>query len=1471
MITMRCKNLCLLTAFSLLGGVSAIAQTGKEWDDIKVTSVNRELAHALAVPEGYSLSLDGTWKFKWVGTPTSAKAEWCAEDYADAAWDNISVPSSWQVYGLNNKKNWDKPLYVNVGYPFSYDDKTYSIMAGRPGWFTYKDAMTNPVGTYRRKFTLPEEWKDREVYARFNGVGHGYYLWINGKRIGYSEDSYTPSEFRITDYLKEGENVIALQVYRFTGGSFLECQDYWRLTGIQRHCMLWSAPKTQIRDYFFTTDLDDNYVNAKANVEARLQGAAVSGARLQVRIMDGSKLLAENEAEVTSMKKVNVAIDVKAPRLWSAETPNLYDLHVILKDGKGNTVDERIQKVGFREVSVRKDGALLINGRRMVFHGVDRHDISPVNGRAITDEEIEKDIICMKRLNINAVRTSHYPNDPVFYELCNKYGIYVLAEANVECHANTGLSSVEVFRKAMSERSANHVRWYRNFPCIFMWSLGNESGGGNNFATARDSIKNLDKTRLVHYEGNSGYGDVNSNMYPSTGTVEWMAKQGKPYIVCENSHSMGNSMGNQREYFDLYEKYPALTGEFIWDFKDQGILTKSSNGKQYWAYGGDFGDNPNSGNFCINGIVQPDLSWTAKTYNVKKIYQPIEFKIKASPDKAVQNGMISVLLKNKLAFESSEYLHLNFAFYEENRLVGTGELDNVVNAGDSITVSIKAPEAMDPAKEYFIEFGATLRQSTLWAEAGYVVANEKLPINVARKPMYKAPDEGELSVSATTSLLTVKGESFTAQFSKTSGTLSSYKLGATSIIDKPLALNLFRLPTDNDGHMTSTWDNMGIVKLSVKVNSFDYKVSEDGKTVDVSIVDTYTTSKSGDKFSVQHLFKVSADGVIMANTLILPATDGAILPKIGLRTEMPSAMENLTWFGRGPWDNYRDRKESCLPGIYQSTVKDQYENYIMPQEHGTKQEVRWMALTNDKGEGMLFVAPDQMAASAVHFRAEDNYTNGGSRTKHSYEFKSCAPTIVSLDARTRGLGNASCGPEVLDKYELKASRTEFRYILMPLDGSHRVNGDDNLTLDRLCQKARVDMPICQPVSCARNESTGKISLSTQTQGAKIFYSIDGGETYQPYTTAFALNNGGTVMCYCEADGLYQSAVTSYSFSVFINRSAWKLVSYDSQHGGNEASKAFDGNFGTFWHTEYSGSTPAYPHQLVIDMAKTYEITGFTYTGRSDGSENGMVKDYEVYVSNSQYVWGQPVAKGSFAKTSSTQKVNFSKPVEGRYLMFTAKSEVNGNAYASASDINIITNGVVESPTETACTRITSGSTYLIQDVSSGLYLCYNASTKLYELQPLDADNISATFLFKPTAVAGFRNYYTLYTNKLYMQKSAANDWDITAATSAGRVDAWIQFEQVNKERETYLRCVWKGSNYVNLDKHTAGSQIFSNKSTPNLFRLVTKAEATAIDVVPSALDANAPYFNLQGVKVGTDASKLPGGIYIHNGKKVMVK
>ena len=1261
----------------ILSGLFALAAnaqtTGTEWDNPKITSVNREEAHTISIPfakaadvaanditaSPYYKSLDGKWKFFWVKNPSQALKTMCAKDFNDASWTDIDVPSSWQVWGLHNNKNWDKPLYCNVAYPFSYNESTYSVMADRPGWFQYNSNMPNPVGTYRKTFTVPDEWAGRDVYVRFNGVGHGYYIWINGERIGYSEDSYVPSEFNITPYLVEGENTIALQVYRFTSGSFLECQDYWRLTGIQRHCFLWAAPKSQIRDYFFTTDLDAQYVNAKANVKVALSNyEGMAGGRVEARIEENGTLIASASKDVTSSNNLSIDMNVENPKKWSAETPDLYDLILTLYDKDGKAVDIRGGKVGFREISI-SNGILLINGKHVIFHGVNRHDFSAENGRAISDREIEQDLLTMKRLNINAIRTSHYPNDPVFYDLCDKYGFYLIAEADVECHAAMKLSSVATFRPAMVERSENQIKWHRNHPSICIWSFGNESGNGNNFQYVANAVKALDKTRPTHYEGNSDYADLNSNMYPGLGQVEWMAQQNKPYIVCENSHSMGNSMGNVREYFDLYEKYPRLTGEFIWDFKDQGLLAKDATGKEYFAYGGDFGDNPNDGNFCINGLVKPDWSLTAKSYNTKKIYQPLEFKKVKATDRAV-----SFLLKNKQGFlPSSAYDIFYEIMWENGEVIDKGCIDAVVAAGDSTTVSLETGVfAMDCDwdQEMFVRFYAAQKDDTPWAEKGYIVAEEKVAIKTPVADNFNVAEAVDgcdaINVTDDAQAITLEGNNFTMKFSKTLGTISEYTYNGTKLIDGAMRLNAFRLPTDNDGSKTGTWDNMGLRKLTIKGTSASFTKSEDGKTVSLTFASTHTGSSSA-IFNVDLNFIVCADGTVMVNSFIRPSCNGVIIPKLGFRIEMPSGMEQFSWFGRGPWDNYRDRKEACFPGIYSSTVTDQYENYVKPQEHGTKQEVRWMALRNDAGDGLLFSCPDQMAGSAVHFRPEDNYTNGSTRAKHPTQFKKCAQTIVNLDAATRGIGNNSCGPDVLDKYELKAANTPFRFFIMP------VTKDTDIA-----KAARVAMPVAQPVNVQR-QANGAVKMTTATKNATIYYSIDGGE-YKKYVSAFANSSACEIKAYCEAADLLPSLEVSYTLDAFVNRASWKVVSVDSQHSGNEAAKVFDNNNSTFWHTEYSGSEPSCPHTLVIDMVKSYKVTAFTYLPRQDGSENGMVKDYEIYLSTDGKTWGSPVVSGSFTKDRTMQIAKLARAKEGRYIKFVAKSEVNGRAWTSIAELGI---------------------------------------------------------------------------------------------------------------------------------------------------------------------------------------------------------
>lgn len=1244
----------------------------KAWDDVTVTQINREEAHTLAIPfasEGevynktieespYYLSLNGIWKFKWAKDPDGRPAGFQEPGFNTADWDDISVPAVWQLYGVKNGKNWDKPLYVNTRYPFSYDSN-YSVMADRNQRMTYNNEMKNPVGSYRREFTLPANWKGRDIYVRFNGAGPGYYLWVNGKQVGYSEDSYLPSEFNITPYVQEGKNSISVQIYRFTSGSFLECQDYWRFSGINRDVFLWSAPKTQIRDYFFQTDLDAQYKDAKVKIDIELTGKALASGTLTAKILDkNQKVVVQKELSGAKVGSNTLEMDVTNPDKWSAEMPNLYSLVLTLREGN-QTLDIRGGKVGFKEVGIGPKGELLINGKRMVFHGVNRHDHSEIGGRTLTKAEMEMDVKTMKRLNINAVRTSHYPNNPYFYDLCNTYGLYVLAEANVETHGNMGLSGVELFRKPMVERNHNHVKWMRNQVAIFMWSYGNESGGGNNFEYVEKAIKALDKTRLTHYEGNSRWSDVSSTMYANYDNIKRIGEDRlketnpRPHIQCENSHAMGNAMGNVREMFDLYEKYPSLTGEFIWDWKDQSLKmpVPDKPGQFFWAYGGDFGDNPNDGSFCTNGVIFADYTLSAKSYNTKKIYQPVVFSMK-------EDGK-TVVLQSKLAFKTTAHLAMGYTLLEEGKVVGSGKLDVVLQPGEIREVVIAGlPQNPNKEAEYFVRFSATQKEATWWAEAGYEVASEQVRLQSATKPLYRLPEGGKLTVQESPEAITVSGANFAAVFSKEAGTLSSYTYNGKQLVASPLALNLFRLPTENDKAQAGSWDNMGIRTLKVQAGSWSIGITGSDALVDLSITNRYTAN-GPNQYTVKMAYKVASDGTLFVDAIFLPDAKGAILPRIGYRMEMPGLFEQLSWYGRGPWESYADRKEACFEGVYSSTVTEQWERYVLPQETSNKEEVRWMSLTDASGAGLLIVAPQLMSASATHFRPEDLYTRSGVRAKHSYEAAFCENTVVSLDARMRGLGNASCGPDVMEKYELKADNTLFQAIIMPLS--------EKMSAEKLSEKARVSSPVAMPVTMLQDKK-GMITLSTATPKGQIFYRVDQA-AFAPYTAPFALLQGGHVEAFTRAEGYMESAKSAVDFDLFIDKSAWEVVRVSSQANGDEGKNAIDGDINTKWHTAFGANEPRPPHEIVVDMKKPLKIEAFLYTGRSDG-DNGMIRDFDLYLSNDPNVWGEPVVSSRFANTGAMQVIPVPGKPEARYFKLVAKSEVRNRAWACAVELGV---------------------------------------------------------------------------------------------------------------------------------------------------------------------------------------------------------
>ena len=1499
---MKRKNLFI--AAVMLTGMAA-AQTLNEWDDINVNSLNRQRAHTLDVPmesaeaalqaytptkaleaSPYVLSLNGTWKFKWVGTPDQASKTFFQDSFNANAWDDIEVPSTWQVYGMRNGKAWDKPLYVNIAYPFSYNDQTWSVMADRPGWFTYTGTKKNPVGSYRREFTLPDNWDGRDVFLRFNGAGHGYYVWLNGQFVGYAEDSYLPSEWNVTDKVRKGVNNLSVRVYRFTSGSFLECQDYWRLTGITRDVFLWSAPKTRVRDLFFrTTELRNNNTEASALLTVSLGGQKPSGATLKAELKDGGNVLATKSVNVSKTEDVDIEFpSISGITPWSAELPKLYDLVVTLQQN-GKTTDIRALKVGLRTVSVRKDGALLVNGNRVIFHGADRHDFSEMGGRTLTKAEIETDLLQMKRLNVNGIRTSHYPNNPYLYDLCDRLGLYVLAEANVECHGNTGLSSIETFRPAMTERSVRHVLTFRNHPAIVIWSAGNESGGGNNFQSVMDSINRLDPTRLTHYEGNSTWSSVTSTMYGNVGHMESIGQErlrdfqnGKsgirPHVQCENTHAMGNSMGNQREFFEIYEKYPALCGEFVWDWKDQGLrmsatgqpLTFEAKGRagktdvvstlaptkgEYWAYGGDYGDNPNDGNFCCNGVVLADNAPTSKSYNMKKIYQPITFSMKSA-----EEGIFT--LKSKLQQRVLDDVNIAYSILEDGIEVSKGSLADIsLGIGESIDVTIPEVKTIvanpsKPKAEYFIRFSATQKHATEWADAGFEVATEGIQLRYAtdRKP-YATTSNQELTISGTSNTVRVSGENFVVRFRD--GLLQSYLLDGKQLLAAPLTFQAFRVPTDNESGKAETYDNLGLRNLSLTAGKWETTKAEDGKSVTLSNTNTY---KGGNdtKFTVQQHFIVMSDGTVIVNVTMDPSCKGVELPRLGMRTELPAGTENMRWLGCGPWDSYRDRKDATHVGLYHSTVDAQWTNFVKPQETGNKEDVRWLAVNNEEGRGMLFVAPNLMAASVGHWRAEDIYKNRNDRKKHPNEVSFCKPTVVNLDAYQRALGNNSCGPDVLDKYKIRADKTMFSFLMIPLS--------EPQTDEQLAERARVASPVSSFVTITSNK--GIVTLTTADENATIHYSINGGEE-MVYTTPINLPNGGVIRTYSTADGLQPSPVNEQTIGMYVDKSKWTVLSVSSEQGGNEAAKnVIDENPGTIWHTQYNPERPSCPHEIVIDMKTYYKAMKFVYQGREDMG-NGRVANYEFYVSASPTVWGPPACSGTLQNSSEVQEIDLpSRPI-GRYFRFIVTSTHDNQGYASAAEIGIIPEEKTSKPETQAAAFSTSSSSsyYYLREKTSGLYLHYTPGSGegAFTLGEVTTNNVNDfSYRFQFGKVNKYTAYYTLKTRDP-QRNVTVSGWHVNATETADAKahDQWVLVEQL-PDQSIRLRGAEHGMEYFNFDSRKAGSFIYSNKKTGAEFEVILQSKiddvVPVVDIKKESSHTSTEYYDLEGRRLPSASQGL---------------
>ena len=1041
-----------------------------DWENEQVFGVNKEPAHATYIPYAsleqaqadvaeyspFYITLNGTWKFNWVKHPDMRPMDFYKTDFDVSYWDDIPVPSNWQMQGYGT------PIYTNVTYPFAKDWP--NIMTPVPEHWTKHD-LPNPVGSYRRNFDVPKDWSGREIFLHFAGVKSAMTVWVNGQKVGYSQGSMTPAEFDVTKYVKPGENILAVEVYRWSDGSYLEDQDMWRFSGIYRDVFLYATPAVHVRDFFVRSELSDDFKSAtflfKGNVKNYASTSEAVGAVDIYLVADGEPLgdpiisTPIKMPPISREKVVDLQTTIPNPQLWSAEIPNLYSVIIVLRDGEKKIAEVLTTPFGFRKVEI-KDAQLWVNGESVLLKGANRHEHDPYDGRAISLQRMIQDITLMKQFNCNVVRTSHYPDNPEWYKLCDQYGLYVVAEANIESHGygygKASLAKQPEWEAAHVDRMVSSVQRDKNHPSVIIWSMGNEAGGGPNFEACYEAAKAIDPTRPIHYERYNDIADIESTMYPS---VEALARAGKkksekPFFMCEYAHAMGNAVGNLQEYWDVIEKYPRLIGGCIWDWVDQGLArpVPGKPGEIYFAYGGDFGDYPNDYNFCINGLTTPDRQVTPKMIEMKKVYQYISI----TPQN-LDSGLVSI--KNKFQFHNLNEFDVFWTLAEDGAVIqgnGMHPIDLEPGASKTISIPFAQPQAK-PGAEYFLRLEFRLRTDELWAKRGHIIAWEQMRLAgrsdspAATMPFVSQP----IVMQETADDLVLFNSHFRLEFSKKLGTIKSLRYGANEVIhyEKSEALaksnksllkpkvteqingplpNFFRAPLDNDHQfgrgVGPKWREMRLWDVRHQVNSV--KVEPIART-DITITVSFTSTTPTD-YAVNSdiIYTVHSNGFIDVRAGFTPEPLKFALPKLGLQLELPAELEHVEWLGRGPQENYWDRKRSADVGRYQKTVTEMFEAYVRPQDMGNREDVRWLTITDRRGAGIMIKAEPLLNFSALHFTAKDLEF-----AAHPYELTPHKETILSLDLGEQGLGGASCGPPPMQQYIFKAVPRSFAFQIRP--------------------------------------------------------------------------------------------------------------------------------------------------------------------------------------------------------------------------------------------------------------------------------------------------------------------------------------------------------------------------------------------------------------------------------------------------------
>lgn len=1027
----------LIALTILLSVFKAEAQNVNDWENPNINGINKEKPHAftfLAEEKANNpmiRSLNGLWKFKWSPDPQTRPLEFYTEGYSTEKWDNILVPGNWELQGFGT------PIYTNIDYPFK---KNLPKVTSEPekNFTTYKER--NPVGSYFTTFKIPENWTDKQIFLNFGGVQSAFYVWVNGQKVGYSENSMSPAEFDITSYIHKGENKLAVEVYKYCDGSYIEDQDIWRLGGIFRDVDLIARPKIFIGDYYVKAIPDKTYANANISIDLNIdnrQFQNIAGLQVEAEITgystsgDYIDIPVSAKVPVSKSKQVSLAISslIKQPRLWSAETPDLYRLIINLKNRKNEIVDQAECYFGVRKIEVRGD-VFYINGRAVKLKGINRHEQNPRTGKYMSRQLMVRDMELMKQANINMIRTSHYPDYPMFYELCDKYGFYVMDEANQESHAfglgNKELGDDPVWKKSHVERALSLVGRDKNHACVIFWSLGNEGGKGQNMKAMADTIRKLDQTRLVFSDTHREISDLYDDSYLHPADLKKLGEKikDKPVIMREYSHVMGNSGGNLQEYWDVIYADSSICGAAIWEWDEHG-LPKPKDGSglkldehsddinlkdnEFWAYGGDFGDKPNDGNFVMRGLVSTDRKPYPHYFEVQKVYQPVAFHL-------VNDKNISIRVTNHFDFLSLENFDFEYEYTLNGKSFQKGKFrcDNIL-PGTSSVIELPVPQLADTiSSEICLNIYARLKTATIWAEAGYCIARGQF---VMKPFTWKRiiPAGMTVNVTETGSQIQLKTGAMTFTLDKEKGSLTSWKVNQQELLKGQLEPYFWKTPNDNQKHSRyvnelGKWKYAAEKRLVKKV-----EVSKQDNSVSVKFEMNLPTI--GANYTLN--YQLNGLGQLQVEAAYQPLCDTIpLMPKFGMRMRIPENYNTVDWYGRGPYENYPDRKTASFIGLYQSGLLNFITHYVAPQDNANRCDVRWFAMSSQNNAVLKVTGLQPLCFRAWPYTEEDLES-----ARHDYELPKRDFINLNIDLNIHGVGgDDSWGAKTMDKYTIPGNK-----------------------------------------------------------------------------------------------------------------------------------------------------------------------------------------------------------------------------------------------------------------------------------------------------------------------------------------------------------------------------------------------------------------------------------------------------------------